>query len=96
MENEENRGLSNKNDFEDQLASSWFKLGHFSVGALFYSLSLSLSHILGDLELSWSTLDGCGILGILEKEGKGREGKHKKASVSSATSYLLAGTELHV
>jgi len=55
---------------------------------------LSLSHTLGDLEFPWSTVGGCGILGFLEQEGKGREGKHKKASTSETTSYFLAGTEL--
>jgi len=57
---------------------------------------ISISHILGDLEFSWSTLVGCGILGVLEQESKGRAGKCKKASGSAATSDLLAGTELHV
>jgi len=58
--------------------------------------SPSLSYTLGYLEFSWSTLGGCGILGSLEQEGKGRVGKSKKASTSSTTSDFLAGTELHV
>jgi len=33
---------------------------------------LSLSHTLGYLDFSCNTLGGCGILGFLEKEGKGR------------------------
>ena len=49
------------------------KLGQFSFGAL--SL-FSISHTLGYLEFSWSTLGECGILGVLEKEGKGRARKH--------------------
>jgi len=56
----------------------------FSFGAL--SL-LSLSHTIGDLEFSWSTLGGCGILGFLEKEGKGRPGKCKRAS--TLTQFFL-------
>jgi len=41
-------------------------------------------------------LGECGILGFLEKEGKGRARKHKKASTSTTTSYFLVGIELHV
>ena len=89
MENEKNRGIINKKASEDQLVTFF----QFSFGAL--SL-FSPSHALGDLEFSWSTLSGCGTLGFLEQEGKGRVGKHKKASTSLATSYFLAGTELHV
>jgi len=55
MENEENRGLINKNDFEDQ----WARLGQFSFELSHYSLSLS--HTLGHLEFSW-------ITSALEKE----------------------------
>ncbi|MGV7818865.1 hypothetical protein PJN17_29505, partial [Mycobacterium kansasii] len=82
MENEENRGLINKKAYEDQ----WARLGQFSFGAL--SL-FSLSHALGYLDFSWSTLGWCGILGFLEQEGKGRSGKHKRASASAATSDFL-------
>jgi len=57
---------------------------------------LSLSHILGDLDFSWSTLGGCGILGFLEQEGKGRAGKHERASGSTTTSNFLEGIELYV
>ena len=89
MENEENRGLIHEKAYEDQLVT----FCQFIFGAL--SL-FSLSHTLGDLEFSWSTLGGHGILGFLEQEGKGRAGKHKKASGSTTTSNLLAGTELHV
>ena len=53
------------------------------------SLLFSLSHTLGFLEFSWSTLGGCGILGFLEKEGKGRAGKHKRELASVATSDCL-------
>ena len=89
MENEENRGLINKKASEDQLVT----FCQFSFGAL--SL-FSLSHTLGHLEFSWSTLGGCGILGFLEQEGKGRAGKHKRTSGSTTTSDFLAGIELHV
>jgi len=60
----------------------------FSVG--------SLSHALGYIQFSWSTLGGCGILGFLEQEVKGRAGKCKEASASTTTSDFLACTELHV
>ncbi len=72
MENEENRGLINKKVSKDQ----WERLCQFNFGAL--SL-FSLSHTLGYLEFSWSTLGGCGILGFLEQEGKGRARKCKRA-----------------
>jgi len=91
MENEENRGLINKKAYEDQ----WERLGQFSFGALSL-FSLSLSPTLGYLEFSWSTLGGCGILGFLEQEVKGRTGKSKMASTSTTTLDFLAGTELHV
>ena len=58
MDNEENRGLINKNDSEDKLLS----FGKFSFGALII-LSGSLSHTLEHLEYYWSTLGECGILG---------------------------------
>ena len=58
------------------LINSVLELSHYS---------LPLPHTLGYLEFSWSTLGGCGILGVLEKEGKGRVGKCKRASVSVAT-----------
>jgi len=56
------------------------KLSHF--------ISLSLSHTLGYLEFPWSTLGGCGKLGFLEQEGKGRAGKRKKAPTLATTSDL--------
>ena len=89
MENEENRGLIHKKDYEDQLVTYF----QFNVGALSH---YSLSHTIGHLHFSWSTLGGCGILGFLEQEGKGRARKRKKASTLATTSDLLAGTELHV
>jgi len=89
MENEENRGLINKKASKDQ----WAGLGQFSFGSL---PLFSLSHTLGDLEFSWSTLGWCAIFEFLEKEGRGREGKCNKASGSTTTSYFLAGTKLHV
>ena len=65
MENEENSGLIHKKVSEDQLVTFF----QFSFGALsLFSLSLTL----GDLQFSWSTLGGYGILGFLEQEGKGR------------------------
>ena len=51
MENEENIGLIDKKTFEDQLVLFF----QFSFGALSL-FSLSLSHTLGHLEFSWSTL----------------------------------------
>jgi len=66
------------------LAGSWLRLGEFSFGALSL-FSLSLSHTPGYLEFSWSTLGGCGILGFLEQEGKGRALKRNRASVSTTT-----------
>jgi len=71
MENEENRGPINRNSYEDQ----WERLGQFSFRAL---PLFSLSHTLGYIEFSWSTLGGCDIVGFLEQEGKGRERKHIK------------------
>ncbi len=65
MENEENRGLIYKKASKDQLVT----FCQFSFGTL--SL-FSLSHTLGDLEFSWGTLGGRGILGFFQKEGKGR------------------------
>jgi len=78
MENKKNRGVINKKAYEDQwvsLVSSILELSH-------YSLSLSYSWT---LEFSWSTLGECGILGVLEKEGKERAGKHKRTSGSVTT-----------
>jgi len=57
---------------------------------------MELSNTLGDLEFSWSTLGGCGILGFLEQENKERARKHKKAPGSTITLDLLTGIELHV
>ena len=84
MENEENRGLIDKKAYEDNIVTFF----QFSFGTL--SL-FSLSHTLGDLEFSWSTLGGCGILGFLDQEGKGRARKNKRASGSIVTSYFLVG-----
>ena len=67
------------------LVNSVLELSHYS-----------LSHTLGDLESSWSTLRGCDILGFLDQEGKGRVGKCKKALGSTTTLELLVGTKLHV
>jgi len=49
MENEENRGLIDKKASEDQ----WAGLDQFNFGS---PLLFSLSHTLGHLEFSWSTL----------------------------------------
>ena len=75
MENEENRGLINK-----KASKEWLERLFQCYGELSYILSLS--HTLGHLEYSWSTIGECGILGYLEKEGKGRAGKHKRTSRS--------------
>ena len=74
---------------KDQLTSSWLRLLPFNVNlwsVQFWSslIILSLSHTLGYLEFSWSTLGGCGILGFLEQEGKGRARKRKR-TLGSAT-----------
>ena len=61
MENEENRGIIVKNASKDQLE-------------IFFS-HYSLSHTLGHLDYSFSTLGECGILGDLEQEGKDQVGK---------------------
>ena len=90
MEIEENRGLIDKKNSEDQLASFHLRV------LVDISSILSLSHTLGHLEFSCSTLGGCDILGFLEQEGKGKAGKYKEASGSTTTSNLLAGTKLHV
>ena len=66
MENEENRDLINEKASEDQ----FIDFCKFSFGAL--SLSYSWTLI-----FSWNTLGGCGIIGFLEQEGKGKAGKHK-------------------
>ena len=70
MQNEENLSLIHKKASEDQLVT----FCQFNVGALSH---YSLSHTLGHLEFSWSTIGGCGILGFLEQEGKGKNRKAK-------------------
>ena len=90
MENEENRGLIHKRASKDQLVT----FCQFSFWSSLITLSFSLT--LGYLEFSWSTLGGCGILGFLEQEGKGRAGKCKNSLTSATTSYFLVGTEMHV
>ena len=89
MENEENGGLIDKKAYEDQFVT-FFQLCFGAISL--FPLSLTLGHT----EFSWSTLRGCGILGFLEQEHKGRGGKHKKTSTSETTSNFLAGIELHV
>ena len=81
MENEENGGLIDKKYFVDQLERFFSHLW-----LSFYSLSLTLT--LGHSKLSWSTLGECGILGDLEQEGKGRDGKRKRTSVSTTTDFV--------
>lgn len=73
MENEENRGIINKKVSEVQ----WARLGQFNFGALsLFSLSLSYSwRFIIFLEHSWRVWHTW----ILEKEEKGRVGKHKRA-----------------
>jgi len=58
------------------------KLGQFSFGAL--SL-FSLSHTLGHLEFLGALLEECGILGVLDQEGKGKARNHNMTSRSIAT-----------
>jgi len=43
-----------------------------------FSLELSLSHTLGHLEFSWSTLGGVWHTWDLEQEGEGKVGNHKR------------------
>ena len=69
MENEENRGLINKKAYEDQWEGLVSSVLNFSL------FSLSLSRTLEHLVYSWSTLVECGILGDLDQESKGKEGK---------------------
>ena len=74
MENEENRGLIHKKAYEDQLVT----LCQFSFGVL--SL-FSLSHTLGYLEFSWSTL-------ALEQERKRRQEEAKiKQEKAGSSNY---------
>ena len=64
MEIEENRGFTDKKASKDQLVpffSAFLELSHYS---------LSLSHTLGYLEFSWSTLGECGYLVIWSKNEK--------------------------
>jgi len=95
MKNEENRGIIHKKAYEDQLVSL-VNEGLISLVLELSHYSLSLSHTLGNLDFSWITLGECGILGVLEQEGKGIAGKHKKESTSIATSNFLVGTKFHV
>ena len=64
MENEENRGLFYKKVSKDQLVSF---VSAFLELSLF---SLSLSHTLGYLKFSWSTLGEFGYLVIQSKKEK--------------------------
>jgi len=40
-------------------------------------------------------LEECGILGVLEQDGKGRAGKHKRISRSTITMGVPIGSKLH-
>ena len=74
MENEENRDLINKNrDLFFFLVEFWS-----SISILFLSYSWTL-------RVSWRAIGECGILGVLEQEGKGREGKCNRTSESKTT-----------
>jgi len=87
MENEENKGLIVKKAFEDQ----WADLVNVSLVSSVLELSIfSLSLSYSWTEFSWSTLEECGILGVLEQEGKGREGKCKRTSgINSYNGFSL-------
>ena len=78
MENEENKCIINKKASEDQFMA-------FVQCSFRPLIILSLSHTLGYLYFSWSTLGECGILGDLEKEGKVRVGNHKRTLGSTTT-----------
>ena len=69
----------------EPFVSSVLELSHYS---------LSLSHTLGELDFSWSTLGGCGIHGFLEQEGNRRVGNHERASTSATTSDCLQVSSL--
>ena len=96
MENEENRGLIHKKASKDQLTSFFLSLWTFCQFSLRALSLFSPSHSLGYLEFSGRTLGGCGVLGFLEQEGKGRVGKWNKASTSTTTSDFLGRIEFHV
>ena len=88
MENEENKGLFYKKDFDDHLVpfvSSVLELSH-------YSLSLSLTHTFGHFEF----LEHFGIF----RKGGNKVGKRRKQARRSrnqvTTTELLAGIDLHV
>jgi len=68
---EENRGLIDKMTYEDKFVA----FISFSFRALIF---YSLSHTLGHLEFSWSTLGGVWHSWHLEQEGKERVGKRKR------------------
>jgi len=108
MENEENKGIINKKASENSFFFSVWTFSQFSFGALSFFF---LSHTLRDLEFSWSTLGGCGILGFLQQEGKakeeqessrrhrhqgkGRARKRKKASTSKSTTTSSEGIDIN-
>jgi len=69
MENEENKSLINKKDYEDQFT----EFCQFNLGALSI---FSFSHTLGHVEFSWSTLGGVWHTWSL---GARRQRKRRKA-----------------
>ena len=74
MENEENRGLTNKKASEDQLVTfCQFKFEALSL----YSLSLTLGH----LDFSWSTL-------ALEQGRKSKQRERKKSKEQGRKSRI--------
>jgi len=56
----------------------------------------SLFNTLGQLDFSWSTLRECGILGVLEKEGKEEKETAKGYQDQHLQYVLIESTELHV
>ena len=91
MENEENRGLINKKDFADQLVSFFQCI--FGALSLF---SLSLSHTLGYLEFSCSTLGECGYLVIWSKKEKEEHESARGIWDQHLQQVLSVGIEFHV
>jgi len=89
MENEENRGLIHQKDSEDQ----YTEFCQFNFGAL--SL-FSLSHTLGYLEFSWSTLGECGMLGFLSNKAKEGQESARGHRDQQLQQIFLVRTELHV
>ena len=72
---------------------SWYL---FSVDFWSSLISISLSHTLGYLEFSWSTLGECGYLVIWSKNAKEEEESASGHRDQQLQRDLIAGTELRV